>query len=88
MPAPDWGSPALVHDLLIAPLVDTMFKPMTDADGNVADVLAVLETVAASVLAIAVKPDGDDKALAIFAANVAHRLALVRLDNAPPAGSA
>jgi hypothetical protein len=80
---PDTAAPE--HDLarLLGPLVDAMFKPLTESGGNVDDMVALLESV---VIAAAIHPARDETALATFAANVDHRLALFRRDHAATGG--
>jgi hypothetical protein len=84
---PDTPSPPLINDELLGPLVDGLFIPMTENGGSIDDVMALLECVNASVLAVAVQPGNDETALATFAANVGHRLVLLRRDHAAAAGS-
>src|SRR4051794_5953731 len=77
-----------VHDRLVGPLVGAVLLPLTEAGGSGADVLALLEAVAAGVLAITASPDRDAEVLSTFGSNVAKRLALFRLGAAEPQGSA
>ena len=77
-----------LHAQLIGSIVGAIIQPTLNGGGNVWDVLALLESVAATVLAIAVNPDGDDKVLETFAGNVRQRLQSVRLSTQPTKGSA
>jgi hypothetical protein len=56
--------------------------------GTVWDVLALLESVAAIIIALAANPDGDQAVLTTFAENTRKRLQFIRLGTQPHAGSA
>jgi hypothetical protein len=76
-----------IHDRMAPILAAAILLPVTEATGSVADVLALLESVAAAVIAIAANPAEDASVLETFGANVAKKLALLRLDASEPEGS-
>jgi Mg/Co/Ni transporter MgtE len=85
MPDPD--PVAEIHNIAVPAIVNAILTPMIDAGGTTADVLDLLESVAATVIALAVMPPGDVKVVSTFAGNVARKLAMMRLAASEPAGS-
>jgi hypothetical protein len=77
-----------LHEQLIGPIVNAIIRPTLYGGGSVWDVLALLESVSATVLAIAANPAGDQAALDTFSINVRKRLQSVRLGTQSTAGSA
>lgn len=81
-------TPPEIHNRDVGDLVRRIVKPTIDAGGDMKDVLVLLESVAAGVLAVAVKFGGDNDVLAVFSAGLAERMAQIRLGDVKPEGSA
>jgi hypothetical protein len=76
-----------IHRLSVGPIVDALTRPTIDVGGCTADVLNLLESVAATVMALAAVPEGHSHALVTFSTNVSRKLAMARLASSTPAGS-
>ena len=77
-----------LRDMLIAPLIAAIVTPIIEGQDATADVLLLVECVVAGVLSTVVPPAYDDQTLPTFEVNIRRRLAMLRLEQAPLAGSA
>jgi hypothetical protein len=75
-----------IHNLVAAPMVHAIVRPVLDNGGRHEDVLVLLESITAAVLLICTKEGSDEAVLQAFTEGVAKRMAEMRAMRRPAAG--
>jgi hypothetical protein len=61
-----------IHERSIGPIAEIILRPTLEAGGEPADTLALLDSICAAVLAIAVRPEADKEPSSFYAWNRVH----------------